>query len=470
MGKQYTIKEVKTYLKGLGFELISKEYKNAQQKLIIKDNDGYTYFNSLSSIKQHNSMEKFCKSNPYTISNIKLWIKLNNKSFELISDEYKDSRQNLIFKDAKGYYYQGILVNMVNGTLKKFHKKNPYTIQNIKLWCKLNSKSFELVSGTYNGAFEYLNWKCLTDNCKETFLMSWDNIFHDHGCPFCAGKQVGLSNCLATKNPELAKEWHPTKNGDLTPWDVTCGQGKKVWWLCKNNPKHEWFSAISHRNSYNEGCPYCCSCPLPSEDYNLLVVNPALCKEWNYEKNEKRPEDYTPGSEQKVWWKCSVCNYEWLSIISNRAGINSRGCPECNKSKGEIAIQEYFDQYTKYYIDTQIEFIDLQGLGNGNLSFDFGLYGNKNKITDGIKFLIEYDGEYHYVPIKKYKNEDISKAKERLKKQQYHDKLKNNYCMKHHISLIRIPYWEFKNIKTILDDVLLFNNVKSKFIINNINS
>ena len=32
--------------------------------------------------------------------------------------------------------------------------------------------------------------------------------------------------------PDLVKEWHPTKNGDLTPNDFTHGSGKKVWWLC----------------------------------------------------------------------------------------------------------------------------------------------------------------------------------------------------------------------------------------------
>tara|TARA_B110000285_G_scaffold180449_1_gene203483 strand:+ start:85 stop:225 length:141 start_codon:yes stop_codon:yes gene_type:complete len=35
---------------------------------------------------------------------------------------------------------------------------------------------------------------------------------------------------LAEVNPELAEEWHPTKNGELTPFDVTKGSNKKVWW------------------------------------------------------------------------------------------------------------------------------------------------------------------------------------------------------------------------------------------------
>jgi len=36
---------------------------------------------------------------------------------------------------------------------------------------------------------------------------------------------------LLVVNPALAEEWH-TKNGDLTPCNVTPGANKKVWWKC----------------------------------------------------------------------------------------------------------------------------------------------------------------------------------------------------------------------------------------------
>lgn len=32
---------------------------------------------------------------------------------------------------------------------------------------------------------------------------------------------------LSVTHPELAAQWHPTKNAELTP-----GSGKKVWWQC----------------------------------------------------------------------------------------------------------------------------------------------------------------------------------------------------------------------------------------------
>lgn len=75
------------------------------------------------------------------------------------------------------------------------------------------------------------------------------------GCPYCAGKKVLKGfNDLASQDPELAKEWHPEKNGNLTPEDVTVSSGKKVWWLCKN--RHEFLAAVYIRKS-GRGCPYC---------------------------------------------------------------------------------------------------------------------------------------------------------------------------------------------------------------------
>ena len=45
---------------------------------------------------------------------------------------------------------------------------------------------------------------------------------------------------LAARRPRLAAEWHPTKNGNLQPSDVTPGMGKRVWWRCSADPDHEW--------------------------------------------------------------------------------------------------------------------------------------------------------------------------------------------------------------------------------------
>jgi len=337
--------------------------------------------------------------------------------YKLMSKEYLNNKQKLATYDKFGYYYSFRLNDIKNGHLpRKFSKSNSYTIQNIKLWCKINNKHFDLISNTYNGS----------------------------NCPFCSGSQVGLSNCLATKNPDLAKEWHPTKNGDFTPYDVTCGSNKYAWWQCKDDSKHEWYAQINSRNNHN--CPFCDG-QLATEENNLLVCNPELASEWNYKINDKSPSEYTPKSSKKVWWRCGECNHEWESIICSRNRKNKEisGCPECSKSKGEKECKRIFDLKNIYYIP-QKEFDNLVGLGGGNLSYDFYL--------SQYNLLIEYQGEFHDHAILNYKNEPLELAEARLLKQKEHDRRKRQYCLDNNIEFLEIWYWDYDNIEIILDKYL----------------
>ena len=54
--------------------------------------------------------------------------------------------------------------------------------------------------------------------------------------------------------PELAKEWHPTKNGVYTPQNVAPNSNKKFWWKCPEG--HEYVASPLDRK-YGSGCPYC---------------------------------------------------------------------------------------------------------------------------------------------------------------------------------------------------------------------
>lgn len=121
-------------------------------------------------------------------------------------------------------------------------------------------------------------------------------------CPYCNGRKVSKENNLAITHPHLAKQWHPAKNGTLTPYDVKPGSNRKVWWQCEKG--HEWMTVISSRASLNLGCKYC-SGQRATNDNNLVIHNPSLAKQWNHNKNTKKPEDYLPSSNYKMWWICN---------------------------------------------------------------------------------------------------------------------------------------------------------------------
>jgi len=141
-----------------------------------------------------------------------------------------------------------------------------------------------------------------------------------------------LGKSLGDLNPELSKQWHLTKNGNLTLFDVCLNSNKKVWWICEFG--HEWEARIKNRNN-GTGCPYC-SGKKVCIDNCLATLNPELAKQWNYKKNKNLiPFDVTLNSHKKVWWICDK-GHEWLSSVNNRNNLGNN-CPYCAKEnkKGE---------------------------------------------------------------------------------------------------------------------------------------
>jgi hypothetical protein len=75
----------------------------------------------------------------------------------------------------------------------------------------------------------------------------------------------------------------------------------------------------------------------PRTKKSFLDDYPELGKEWDYEKNSKagiHPENFSYGSNKKVWWKCAKSGcHVWEALISNRTGVNKNGCPICSNQK-----------------------------------------------------------------------------------------------------------------------------------------
>jgi endogenous inhibitor of DNA gyrase (YacG/DUF329 family) len=130
---------------------------------------------------------------------------------------------------------------------------------------------------------------------------------------------------LGVINPGLAKEWHPSRNGDLNPRNVSPGSGKKVWWICISG--HEWEAPIYSR-SRGTGCPVC-NKPTATDSNESLITNTDLLKEWHLTKNSGLNLRNLPaGFNEKVWWICEE-GHEWQATVKSR--MNGRGCPDCNK-------------------------------------------------------------------------------------------------------------------------------------------
>ena len=124
-------------------------------------------------------------------------------------------------------------------------------------------------------------WQCLKLHDWEAPLAR--RTQRNSGCPFCSGRAVLAGyNDLASQNPSLASEWHPTKNEELQVTQITAHSNKKVWWLGKCN--HEWEALINNR-AKGIGCPVCSGKTVLAGFNDLVTTHPSLVTEWHPTKN-----------------------------------------------------------------------------------------------------------------------------------------------------------------------------------------
>lgn len=115
-------------------------------------------------------------------------------------------------------------------------------------------KNGELLPGKVaRGSIKKVWWRC---ELGHEWQMSILERSHGGGCPVCQGRKVLAGfNDLSSQFPALAAQWHPTKNGEMTPEQIVIGSTKKVWWRCENG--HEWEAIVRNRTKKKSGCPYC---------------------------------------------------------------------------------------------------------------------------------------------------------------------------------------------------------------------
>lgn len=261
--------EIKEVLKKEGYKYIDSHYIDTKhKKIILEDFNGYKYDVQLSSILSGAKISFVCKGNRFSIFNIQLWCSLENKSFELCEDNrYVNSFEKLSFrclnpKCNEIFYmswnsvYSGHGCSVCDGRqVGKYNNLNYLRPEIAAEWnYNLNTLKPENV---VEFSTKKVYWKCSSCGYGENgeWFSSVFNRSKGTGCPACAGKVVSDKNRLSTLYPEIAAEWHPSKNKNLTSKDVSYGSGKRVWWLCPNG--HEYFSSIAGRTLEGKACRKC---------------------------------------------------------------------------------------------------------------------------------------------------------------------------------------------------------------------
>jgi hypothetical protein len=151
-------------------------------------------------------------------------------------------------------------------------------------------------------------------------------------CDCCDGR-ICQHNNLAVTHPKLCEEWYYDKNIN-TPDKYTFGSNEKVSWICPNNKCGCHIYIYIYDKTSGQECPFCVK-GIPCPHNTAKIAHPDICDEWDYEKNDSRPEDYSRGSKIKVWWTCSqYSTHKWQATILSRLSVLT-GCPYCYGKRSE---------------------------------------------------------------------------------------------------------------------------------------
>ena len=288
-----------------------------------------------------------------------------------------------------------------------------------------------IVLGKYVVAKEKILVKCANPECGHEWKIYPNNLLKGQKCPICSRKKRGLEDRLTKKEfLERVKKYYPNIK-IIGEYKTT-----KDNIQCECRKCHAKFfikaSRLTLPKKYTSAdCPICRpktrkKTRLSPNIFSKRVkkINPHLKLLEKYETRRK-----------KIMVKCKKCGYEWKVLPGNI--LKKYGCPNCKGSVGEKKVEQILKSKNIKFIK-QYRFVDCKD--KYLLPFDFYL--------PNFNMCIEYDGQLHF------QKSGYSDGQKKLEYAQKHDKIKNKYCIKKGIFLLRIPYTEYNNIEEIISDML----------------
>jgi len=186
-------------------------------------------------------------------------------------------------------------------------------------------------SNTLATSLKKVWWLCGSNARHEWASTVVSRVRVGAGCPYCAGQRVvpGEGD-LASSNPALMAQWHPTLNEGIDPALLPAGSGRMIWWKCDVHPGHVWRRSPGGRTWFDSGCPYCSNTKLLAGWNDLETLNPVLAKQFALDLNHPlKPSQIQPGTNKPVWWRCPAFpEHTWRTAPAARA---KSGCPECGQ-------------------------------------------------------------------------------------------------------------------------------------------
>lgn len=362
-----------------------------------------------------------------TLENIKDFIE-KNSNCKLIDAEYLGYDQKLKIRCECGEIFETPFGEFKCHNKRQCNKcgnkntseKQKYTFEEVKKFIE-DTSDCELLSTEYKGINDKLKLKC---ECSEIFYITFAYFKYSSKkkCSICTngGYNINYVKKFVEENSEsvLISEEYNNMNHSL-----------KFQCKCGNIFERSFGDFKLNKRTMCQEC-----------SKNKLSIK-EIRKKTQEVSNCKLISDEYINSTEKLNFMCECGNMfscSWDKFIYH----NQRRCKICTKqqSKGEYNIEKYLINNDISY-KTQYMFDDCKN--ESYLRFDFAIF-NKN---EDLQYLIEFDGVQHYKPYEHFGGE------KRFERQKMNDSIKNEYCKKNNIKLIRIPYWKMNKVGSIIKNI-----------------
>jgi very-short-patch-repair endonuclease len=382
------------------------------------------------------------------ISKEEILQRFKNKGLTIIEEfdeKIINSKTKLKCIDSEGYLYSHSYNNVSSkNSQRRFSKYNPYILYNMQHFIELNGSETKIINDKFIGQNkEVYTLKC--GKCGKVFTKTYGDFMYR--------KHFYCHECTMKVNPKKYTNEYVDKVLNTFGYirlEEYKGNNDNILCINEDGYKVKIKFATILRGDKN---PYIFSTVFNSENYiyninNYFKINNINCKALYYDFSVYKDDD--KDKTPTVYCQCQ-CGEIFHTNINAIRTQNQYRCQKCSNS---ISMIEY---KVKRWLDSKhIEYEQqktFEGCMGDSRYLKFDYYLPKYNLC------IEVDGEQHDVVTTFGGEKCIEDTIERFKKRQRYDKIKDDYCQKHNIKLLRIPekYLERNNniYKKILYNTLI---------------
>lgn len=277
--------------------------------------------------------------------------------------------------------------------------------------------------------------KCMCTKHNYEIRKSMQEILNGEGCKYCGAEKLSEQHFMDDNEVQS----RVSKKHSHIQLIKYCGiQSSDSEWLCTKHNKHFHKVLSTMLRTEESGCDQCYKermrdiCGLPFDEFKnrLQLVHPELNIIGKYQS-----------ANSPLTFYCTMHKHSFQSTPVNVLKRTSC-CPKSFKTYKEESVCQLLEDWG-YVVERQKTFI---GCSDKNL-LKFDCY------LPDFNTVIEYDGENHFYPVK-FGTQSFEDAKEKHEYTLQHDKIKNEYCKKNNISIVRVPYYEYDDLEYYLFDQL----------------